>query len=534
MRIMLVPPTFRYATQYPAFLSLSDFPTGLAYLASSLKQAGHEVYGCNPNNIVGYANAYLMLQDTLSKKIAEVKPGLIGLGGLCIDYKFLKDAIGIIRQTDPKLPIVLGGQIVTNDAEFIFNDLKPDYAVEGEGEQPLAALARDGADFVPANVWYRQGNGSPTKNEATYSYPPIDDLSFPDYSPFGIEEMLDEYSMATRVLYRYSRSEPRPFNIVASRGCPFACLSGGTLIDTLDGFIPIKELVGRVGIKVLLQNPLTNDLIYANAFNISKTRANATLVRVSFDDGSFIDCTPDHRFMAFKNGNQFVERSDREVEAKDLQIGQSIRAVKYRILKQNRREAWTNHKVISVTSLSPQKEDVYCMEVPGYDWFFANGVLVHNCSFCIDHHRSYRARSIENIMDEIKVSYERYKFNILILLDELFAVSRGRLNEFSQAILKGKKQYGWDFDWCFQTHASAKFDLASLQLAKRAGCYMFSYGLESASPTVLKSMDKRIKIEQVKEAIEMAESAGIAFSANLIFGDVAETQDTIAESLAFR
>jgi len=626
-----------------------------------LKQAGHEVYGCNPNNIVGYANAYLMLQDTLSKKIAEVKPGLIGLGGLCIDYKFLKDAIGIIRQIDPKLPIVLGGQIVTNDAEFIFNDLKPDYAVEGEGEQPLAALARDGADFVPANVWYRQGNGSPTKNEATYSYPPIDDLSFPDYSPFGIEEMLDEYSMATRVLYRYSRSEPRPFNIVASRGCPFACLSGGTLIDTLDGFIPIKELVGRVGIKVLTQNPLTNDLIYANAFNISKTRANATLVRVSFDDGSFIDCTPDHRFMAFKNGNQFVERSDREVEAKDLQIGQSIRAVKYRIhpsygyveveygrryrrkqhrlimagflerelsdgevvhhkngnklnnsignleltdrhnhcsfhpevskrmrahnpmrnkeirarqsatlketirsgnfvpfmltkegrdtisriarvrassdknplLKQNRREAWTNHKVISVTSLSPQKEDVYCMEVPGYDWFFANGVLVHNCSFCIDHHRSYRARSIENIMDEIKVSYERYKFNILILLDELFAVSRGRLNEFSQAILKGKKQYGWDFDWCFQTHASAKFDLASLQLAKRAGCYMFSYGLESASPTVLKSMDKRIKIEQVKEAIEMAESAGIAFSANLIFGDVAETQDTIAESLAF-
>src|SRR3990167_9614363 len=201
MRVLLVPPTFRYATEYPAFLSVSDFPTGFGYLASSLKQAGHEVYGCNPNNIVGYANAYLMLQDTLSKKIAEVKPELIGLGGLCIDYKFLKDAIGIIRQTDPQLPIVLGGQIVTNDAEFIFNDLKPDWAVVGEGEQPMVDIA-DGK-FPPGLT--ADGELMPIP-----SYPiwrgdirDIDSLPFPDYSPFGINEMMDEYSMATRVLYRY-------------------------------------------------------------------------------------------------------------------------------------------------------------------------------------------------------------------------------------------------------------------------------------------------------------------------------------------
>ena len=384
MKVLLVPPTFRYATEYPAFLSFSDFPSGWGYLASSLKQAGHEVYGCNPNNIVGYVNVYSMLQSVLSQKIAQVKPELIGLGGLCVDYRFLKDTIGIIRQIDPTIPIVLGGQIVTNDAEFIFNDLKPDYAVEGDGEYAITRLCAS----LPAvanipNLWFWEGEKA---QHITSGMEPrllrelendIDNLSFPDYSPFGIDEMLDEYSMATRVLYRYSRPDPRPFNIVASRGCPFAC------------------------------------------------------------------------------------------------------------------------------------------------------------TFCVDHHRSYRARSIENIMEEIRVSYERYKFNILILLDELFAVSRSRLNDFSQAVLRGKEQYGWDFDWCFQTHASARFDLESLKLAKRAGCYMFSYGLESASPTVLKSMDKRIRIEQVVEVIKLAEETGIGFSANLIFGDVAETVDTISESLAF-
>src|SRR3990172_2906192 len=177
MRIMLVPPTFRYATQYPAFLSLSDFPTGLAYLASSLKQAGHEVYGCNPNNIVGYANAYLMLQDTLSKKIAEVNPELIGLGGLCTDYKFLKDAIGIIRQLT-KAPIVLGGQIVTNDAEDVVKLLQPDYAIVGDGEEEIVKLA---------NSRLHANDELTVRTLPAFKGLPLQDLNtvpFPDYEPF--------------------------------------------------------------------------------------------------------------------------------------------------------------------------------------------------------------------------------------------------------------------------------------------------------------------------------------------------------------
>ena len=212
-----------------------------------------------------------------------------------------------------------------------------------------------------------------------YKYRDIDSLPFPDYEPFGIEEMLNEYSMATRVLYRYSRPEPRPYNIVASRSCPFTC------------------------------------------------------------------------------------------------------------------------------------------------------------TFCVHTRRGvpYRARSIENIMEEIRISYEKYHFNVLILLDELFATTKDRLEEFSNAVLEGREKYGWDFDWIFQTHASAKFDLDSLKLAKKAGCYLFSYGLESASPTVLKSMNKKIDIKQVSDVIKMAEEVGVGFAGNLILGDIAETPDTFAESLAF-
>jgi radical SAM superfamily enzyme YgiQ (UPF0313 family) len=368
MKVILVVPTHHYSTGYPVFLSFSDFPTGFGYLASSLKQAGHKVVGCNPNNVTGYVNARTMLTDILTKCLKENKDaGLIGLGGLATDYAFLKDAISIIR-ANSKIPIVLGGQIVTNDAEWIYSNLKPDYAVCNEGESAIVDIADNKVDaIVVRGIYY----GQQPQN--------IEKLPFPDYTPFGIESMMDNYSDATRVLYRYSRPYPRVWGLVTARSCPFSC------------------------------------------------------------------------------------------------------------------------------------------------------------TFCIHGRRPipYRARSIPNIMAEIKETYEKYHYNVLLILDELFAVNKERMNEFSLAVIEGKEKYGWDFDWTFQTHASAKLDLESLKPAKKAGCYMFSYGLESASKTVLESMNKKMKIEQVVEGIELAKQAKIAYSANLIFGDPAETDETFRESLAF-
>jgi anaerobic magnesium-protoporphyrin IX monomethyl ester cyclase len=361
MKVLLVVPTHHYQSGSP--LSLSDFPTGVAYLASALERGGHTVIGCNPNNLTGYPSNRVMLNDILSKKLTVEKPDLVGIGGLATDYAFLEDAIHIIRNVSTA-KIVLGGQIVTNDPD-VFDLLKPDYAITGEADISLVELCK----ALPTT-------GGIIKGKIPLQ---LDDLPFPNYEPFGVKDMLDNHSEDTRLLYRYSRPYPRPWVIVASRSCPF------------------------------------------------------------------------------------------------------------------------------------------------------------DCSFCVHGHRDipYRARSIPNIMAEIKQTWEKYKYNILMIDDELFAVNNTRLREFSQAVLDYKAESGADFDWMFQTHASAKLDLETLKLARKAGCYLFSYGLESASPAVLKSMNKRIKVSQVEEAIELAHQSNIGFSANLIFGDVAETTDTWAESLAF-
>lgn len=382
MRILLVIPTCEYKNRYPVFVSNSDFPTGFAYLASALKNAGHEVFGLNPNNVIGYGCAYDMLRILLTKSVKDCQPDLIGVGGLCTDFVFLNDCIKLLRDLAPNVPIVCGGGIINNDPEFIFEALRPDFCIIGEGEETfvrLAGVVSSGADDfrkIP-NIGYRR-DGRALFTRLKHDYPDLDSRAFPDYEPFGVEDMLDNYGFASRYLYRYTRLDPRPMTIVTARSCPF------------------------------------------------------------------------------------------------------------------------------------------------------------ECTFCV-HHRGpkYRTRSIKNIMAEIEYLYDRYRFNILHFQDELFAASGERLQHFCETMIDKRRSHGWDFDWLFVTHASAALSEQDLRLAKDAGCYFFSYGMESASTTVLQSMNKKTKPGQLKEGIELSWKAGIGFGGNFIFGDPAETEETIDETLAF-
>lgn len=382
MRVLLIAPVNNYAFAYPSFLAFSDFPVGLAYLAAALKAAGHEVAGLNPNNDPHHPSAREMLREKIRVSLEAHRPRLIGMGGLCGDYRCISDAIKVIRELAPGVPVVIGGGIVSHDMEFIFSAMRPDFAVNGEGEEVLTALAAalekgDGRfDHIP-NLGYWK-NGEPVFTKTDFGYSDLDLLPFPDYSPFGIEEMLDGFGLANRQLYRYTREHPRVMTIVTARSCPF------------------------------------------------------------------------------------------------------------------------------------------------------------KCTFCVHQHGpKYRARSVDNVLEEIRLLHGTYWFNVLIILDELFANNKKRFKEFCQSLASAREAYGWDFDWSFQTHASSSLTAEDLALAQAAGCNFFSYGIESTSPKVLASMNKRTKPAQIREAVHLADKAKIGFGGNFIFGDTAESPETFLESAGF-
>lgn len=131
------------------------------------------------------------------------------------------------------------------------------------------------------------------------------------------------------------------------------CVTGNTLVQTTEGNIPIKDLVGKeVNVYCMDKD---NNLTISKAYNIQKTKKNASLVEVITTRGT-LRCTPDHK----------IYTKEGWIEAQNLKNHQ-------RIIGLNRR------CYVSEVKFVKEKEDVYDLTVDKYHNFIGNGIVLHNC-----------------------------------------------------------------------------------------------------------------------------------------------------------
>ena len=156
-----------------------------------------------------------------------------------------------------------------------------------------------------------------------------------------------------------------------------------------------------------------------------------------------------------------------------------------------------------------------------------------NCTFCFHPlGKRYRQRSIDNIMEEIKLNVTKYNINIINLYDELFSNDRNRVLEFCTKF----KAYSETLPNKLWFSCNCRVDTTTgemLVAMKDAGAYLLSFGLESYSPTVLKSMKKHTTPEQITRVVHLLRETGIGLLGGFIFGDIAETKETATETLNF-
>jgi len=149
----------------------------------------------------------------------------------------------------------------------------------------------------------------------------------------------------------------------------------------------------------------------------------------------------------------------------------------------------------------------------------------YRCTFCFHPSgKKYRRRSLDSVFREIDLLVNHYGARSIAISDELFSVDRDRILEFCERIA------------AFRTPWSVALrvpdvDKALLDTMKHAGCTEISYGIESADDTILKSMRKKISRAQIERALELTFDAGIEVQGGMIFGDAAETLDTVAHTL---
>jgi len=83
------------------------------------------------------------------------------------------------------------------------------------------------------------------------------------------------------------------------------CFAGDTLVDCADGPVRIADLAGRHA--VALRSPSGGQMLGINA---RLTRRNAEVVRLTFEDGTQIVCTHDHRFETAEGWRQAIDLRD--------------------------------------------------------------------------------------------------------------------------------------------------------------------------------------------------------------------------------
>lgn len=149
------------------------------------------------------------------------------------------------------------------------------------------------------------------------------------------------------------------------------------------------------------------------------------------------------------------------------------------------------------------------------------------CTFCFHPLGNvYRQRSLDNVFEEIEYLKQRYNISLLNVLDELFSSDESRVREFVRRInILG-------IYWNAQMRVDT-VTVSLLKALKDSKLIIMGLGVESLSDTVLNSMNKRITKTQIEHAYNLCSSMGVRTGSNIIFGDVAETEQTIKESMTW-
>jgi radical SAM superfamily enzyme YgiQ (UPF0313 family) len=152
------------------------------------------------------------------------------------------------------------------------------------------------------------------------------------------------------------------------------------------------------------------------------------------------------------------------------------------------------------------------------------------CKYCIKHvsyQNSVRVRSAENIVAELEALGRLGIHNIHMYAD-LFTVNREHVVSLCKLIV----ERGVKIRWTCNSRVDY-VDEEMLHLMGQAGCWMISWGIESANEQILKRARKGYKKEQAFKALRWAKAAGIKNWGYFIIGLPGETEESIRQTIDY-
>ena len=153
------------------------------------------------------------------------------------------------------------------------------------------------------------------------------------------------------------------------------------------------------------------------------------------------------------------------------------------------------------------------------------------CTFCGVFNiwtRKVRYRSAQNVAQEMKWLHDNYGTKYFSFRDASFTLNRTRILELCNEILN----FNLSIEWECLTRADLLDDELVSEM-KRAGCVTIRIGVESGSEQILKSMKKKVDLDDIRFAVTLLNKHEIYWTTYFLFGTPLETKTTIQETLEF-
>ena len=157
----------------------------------------------------------------------------------------------------------------------------------------------------------------------------------------------------------------------------------------------------------------------------------------------------------------------------------------------------------------------------------------YRCIFCasrkISGHR-YRARSPENIVEEVDALVSQYGIRNIGMADDNFVADRKRTERICDILIK--EGYSKKVDWVCAVRADG-VDEPLLKKMRAAGCRCLCVGIETGSQRLMNVLRKHLKLEKVEEGVKMMRKAGIKVRGTFLLGIPTETEEETRQTIRF-
>lgn len=156
------------------------------------------------------------------------------------------------------------------------------------------------------------------------------------------------------------------------------------------------------------------------------------------------------------------------------------------------------------------------------------------CTFCgagKSMGNKLRARSAQNVFEEIRLLNEKFGIGEIHFMDDNFTQKRRFVEELCEKIIRSDLKIHWA---CPNGVRLDRIDLKLARLMERAGCYSIAVGIEFGSDQILTAIKKGMSVDKIADQIRMLKNeTNMRVTGFFMLGHPDENEEHIQKTIDF-